>query len=415
MRQLGLVLRATAADDAGVRHTGGGLRLVALTVVAVGCFAVPGLAKQDPAHTPPGQATTPPGQAKKQQDAAATQQAAPATQTSAPTAAPATATPTATASATPQTKTKGNGHGASAQAQSPTNSLPPGQAKKLPPPAAPAPPAATAPAPVATTGKAAKPKARARHRRATAKKHHATTTTAGSGAVARPVTRISPATTTFAAQARKPSRTKAATSKTDSFVPRPAPKKADDATPAVVLRTVRDAVEVIPTAIWVLLGLLTALASLFAVTSARQTRRAHRLATERGELLGDVGVLQDAVLPVVPPRVGALAVSVAHRPAGGPAAGGDFYDVIPLDHGRTALVVGDVTGHGAGALSQATLVRFTLRAHHETGAGPPEALAIATESLAPHFDEGFATAAGADEGDDGRAGCWETGAHVGEI
>jgi hypothetical protein len=52
-----------------------------------------------------------------------------------------------------------------------------------------------------------------------------------------------------------------------------------------------------------------------------------------------------------------------------------------------------VTGHGPGALGQATLVRFTLRAHLETGAGPREALAIATDSLAPHFDEGFATAA----------------------
>ena len=163
--------------------------------------------------------------------------------------------------------------------------------------------------------------------------------------------------------------------------------------PNVVFRTVRDAVEVIPTTIWILLGLLTGLASLFAVTSARQTRRAHRLAAEAGTLMGDVGVLQEAVLPVVPPRVGALALSVAHRPAGGPAAGGDFYDVIPLDGGRTALVVGDVTGHGPGALGQATLVRFTLRAHLETGAGPREALAIATDSLAPHFEEGFATAA----------------------
>jgi hypothetical protein len=38
-------------------------------------------------------------------------------------------------------------------------------------------------------------------------------------------------------------------------------------------------------------------------------------------------------------------------------------------------------------------VRFTLRAHLESGAGPREALAIAADSLASHFDEGFATAA----------------------
>jgi hypothetical protein len=156
---------------------------------------------------------------------------------------------------------------------------------------------------------------------------------------------------------------------------------------------VNDVIEVVPTPLWILLGILAGLASLFAVTSARQTRRAHRLAAERGTLLGDVGVLQDAVMPVVPPRVGALAVSVAHRPAGGPAAGGDFYDVIPLENDRVALVVGDVSGHGPGALGHATLVRFTLRAHLESGCGPREALAVAAGSLAPHFDEGFATSA----------------------
>jgi hypothetical protein len=375
----------------------------------VGSLAVPGNAKQDPSAST---GWTPPGQAKKQD--AAQQQAAPTRQQAAPTAAattttaPTTHTPpgqakkqagrqattstvtTSTRQPSTSTQTKNNGNGASAQAQSPTSSLPPGQAKKLPPTPTPAPAPAPAPSsPVSTKGtiKKAKP----RHHKAAA--HHTArrTTATRPAAVSRPIARISPAgTTTIAKRANK---TKAHKTTGGGFVPNPKPAKQDDAAPSVVFRTVRDAVEVVPTTIWVLLGLLTALASLFAVTSARQTRRARRLALERGELIGDVGVLQDAVLPVVPPRVGALALSVAHRPAGGPAAGGDIYDVIPLDHGRTALVVGDVTGHGAGALSQATLVRFTLRAHLETGAGPREALAIATESLAPHFDEGFATAA----------------------
>src|SRR5204862_7608946 len=206
--------------------------------------------------------------------------------------------------------------------------------------------------------------------------------------------------------------TKTRAEKTDATGFVPAPKTTHDDQPNVVLRTVRDAVQVVPTAIRVLLGLLTALACLFAVTSARQTRRARRFAAQAGTLQGDVGVLQEAVLPVVPPRVGALALSVAHRPAGGPAAGGDFYDVVPLDGDRTALVVGDVTGHGPGALSQATLVRFTLRAHLESGAGPREALAIATESLAPHFEEGFATAAVAIHDPDAGTLTYATAAHA---
>jgi hypothetical protein len=365
---------------------------------------MPGFAKPDPNHMPPGQEQTPPGQAKKQDTAQL--QAAPTRQQAAPTAAPtptaapskhvapgqakkqaarqATASTTATRQPSTTQQTKNNGNGASAQAQS-GSSLPPGQAKKIAT-ATPAAPAPAPSAPVTTTGTITKAKAKPRHHKKAASHRTARTTTSTSiSSVTRPIAGISPA--------KQASKTKAAKSSGGGFVPKPKPAKQDNAAPDVVFRTVRDAVDVVPIAIWVLLGLLTALASLFAVTSARQTRRAHRLAVERGELLGDVGVLQDAVLPVVPPRVGALAVSVAHRPAGGPAAGGDFYDVIALDHGRTALVVGDVTGHGAGALSQATLVRFTLRAHLETGAGPREALAIATESLTPHFDEGFATAA----------------------
>jgi hypothetical protein len=374
---------------------------VALTVLAVGCCAVPGFAKQGPGQTPPGQANTPPGQANntppgqaKKQDAAQQQTtlAAPTAQPSRQAQTSTTTTTTTQPSAQKASRPTNNGNGASAQAQS-SGSLPPGQAKKLPPAPAAAPAPAPAPAaPVTSTGTITKAKAKAKPRHHKPARRHRTTSTVTRPrvTVTRPVAAITPATTTVSKQG---TRTNAAKSGASSFVPKPQRKPASNDTPAVVFRTVRDAVDVVPTAIWILLGLLTALASLFAVTSARQTRRAHRLAAERGTLLGDVGVLQEAVLPVVPPRVGALAVSVAHRPAGGPAAGGDFYDVIPLDHGRTALVVGDVTGHGPGALGQATLVRFTLRAHLESGAGPRDALAIATESLVPHFDEGFATAA----------------------
>jgi chemotaxis protein histidine kinase CheA len=387
-----------------------------LAVLAVGAFPMFAFAKQG--ATPPAQQQSPAtqtqlpaGQAKKQQAAAAPSPAAvapaPAPQdkhapkqqakaerhasTATVTRAPTTSQPTSKAAQKSVTTTKaGNqGKGASAQAQSQTSSsLPPGQAKKQVQAAAtsPAPaPAATAAPSVTSKGpiKAAK-KHRARNRTTAQVSHRATR---------RAVTRTAAAVATLAASHRAAKQhTRASKTDGSGFVPAAAPAAHDDQ-PNVVFRTVRDAVEVIPTTIWILLGLLTGLACLFAVTSARQTRRARRFAAEAGTLMGDVGVLQEAVLPVVPPRVGALALSVAHRPAGGPAAGGDFYDVIPLDGDRTAVVVGDVTGHGPGALGQATLVRFTLRAHLETGAGPREALAIATDSLAPHFEEGFATAA----------------------
>jgi hypothetical protein len=406
---------AIPADDAGVRLTSGGRWLVALAVLAVGSFPVSAFAKPDPAH-----ANTPPGQAKKVDQPAAPQTTtttadpapdpAPAPTTDKPTAkaqrraakdnaAPQAAAQQSTTTTTKQaTKQQAKGQRKSSTAQTSTTTTSPSRKASTPAAtksAAPAPAAspsttaqAAAPtAPVTTSGTFTPAKKKSRHK---ARKHRAAATTTRrrtARTVSAPATTATIAPTT-AAEAT--SGTKAHKDGASGFTPTPA--KADDK-PNVVFRTVRDAVEVIPTTIWILLGLLTALACLFAVTSARQTRRAHRLAAERGTLLGDVGVLQEAVLPIVPPRVGALALSVAHRPAGGPAAGGDFYDVVALDDGRTALVVGDVSGHGSGALGQATLVRFTLRAHLESGAGPREALAIAADSLAPHFDEGFATAA----------------------
>jgi hypothetical protein len=385
---------------------------VGLAVLAVGCFATPSVAKHEPApaqQAPPGQTQTPPGQAKKEQAAAQpSAQAAPAT------AAPAASTKqqakavrkaakhggattlqtsrqATTTTTTSKQAQKSSSKGASTQAQSQTSSsLPPGQAKKAEtttsaPTAAPAQAAPTTPTVTASGSFTAAKK----HHKARAHKRSAANRGASTAAPVATINR------TPVAAANPAKHTKAKKSGSGSgYVPaKPQTTTTHDDSPNVVFRTVRDAVEVIPVAIWILLGLLTALASLFAVTSARQTRRARRFAAEAGTLQSDVGVLQEAVLPVVPPRVGALALSVAHRPAGGPAAGGDFYDVIPLEGGRTAMVVGDVTGHGPGALGQATLVRFTLRAHLESGAGPREALAIATDSLAPHFDEGFATAA----------------------
>jgi hypothetical protein len=360
-------------------------------VLAVGCFATPSVAKHEPApnQAPPDQTQTPPGQAKKQ---AAPQQAA-AQPAPAPTNRQAQTSTTTTTTATQPTKQQQKA--AQKSSSNDTSSLPPGQAKKVEttpaaPTAAPAQAAQATPTAPTVTSSGSFTAAKTSHHKA--RRHKRAAASGGATHTATPVATI---TRTPIASSTGSKKTKASKNGPGSgYVPRPkpaAPAKTEQ--PNVVFRTVRDAVEVIPTAIWILLGLLTFLAALFAVTSARQTRRARRLAAEAGTLLGDVGVLQEAVLPVVPPRVGSLALSVAHRPAGGPAAGGDFYDVVPLDGGRTALVVGDVTGHGSGALGQATLVRFTLRAHLETGAGPRDALAIATDSLAPHFDEGFATAA----------------------
>ncbi len=136
---------------------------------------------------------------------------------------------------------------------------------------------------------------------------------------------------------------------------------------------------------------LLALAVGFAVRSRRAGLRALRLERQRTTLLRDVGAMQAALVPDVPPRVGGLAVSVAYRPADGPAAGGDFYDVFVPARGKVAIILGDVAGHGRKALTQAALTRYTLRAYLQAGLEPRAALALAGQVLADPGAERFAT------------------------
>ncbi|MCT7357394.1 SpoIIE family protein phosphatase, partial [Streptomyces sp. 15-116A] len=57
--------------------------------------------------------------------------------------------------------------------------------------------------------------------------------------------------------------------------------------------------------------------------------------------------LQRSLLPSHPPVTGGLEVASRYQPAGATSeVGGDWFDVIPLDDDKTALVVGDVMGSG---------------------------------------------------------------------
>ncbi|MDQ3678758.1 MAG: serine/threonine-protein phosphatase [Actinomycetota bacterium] len=113
-----------------------------------------------------------------------------------------------------------------------------------------------------------------------------------------------------------------------------------------------------------------------------QTARRRRLERQRRLLLADVGVLQSALLPELPERIGGARVTAAYRPAAGLAAGGDFYDAFELPGGRTAVLVGDIAGHGREVVPLTALVRYSLRAYLEAGLTPRATLHVAGHVLA---------------------------------
>jgi serine phosphatase RsbU (regulator of sigma subunit) len=158
-----------------------------------------------------------------------------------------------------------------------------------------------------------------------------------------------------------------------------------------LVTTVTRIIGVIPAALWLLIGVLALAAVGFAATSRVVARRARRLERQRRALLEDVGLLQAALLPELPGRLGAVSTTAAYRPASGPGAGGDFYDVFALPEGLVAVIVGDVSGHGREALPHTTLLRYTLRAYLEAGLTPRESLRAAAPALERQLGGSFAT------------------------
>ena len=85
--------------------------------------------------------------------------------------------------------------------------------------------------------------------------------------------------------------------------------------------------------------------------------------------------LQRAVLPDKLPQVEGWSTAVQYLPAGRTDAGGDFYDVLPLDDGRLAMFVGDVMGRGVAAASVMAQMRSAIRTLIAVNPAPAAVLA----------------------------------------
>ncbi len=126
------------------------------------------------------------------------------------------------------------------------------------------------------------------------------------------------------------------------------------------------------------------------VAGALAYGRLHQQQLAQGLLDHDLDLarrIQRQFLPDHPPTLDEFAFAVEYSPA--QAVGGDFYDFIPLDRGRLAVVVGDVSGKGIAAAIYAASVLAEVRGLVTIGDEPVRALHELNRRLASRDREGM--------------------------
>lgn len=102
--------------------------------------------------------------------------------------------------------------------------------------------------------------------------------------------------------------------------------------------------------------------------------------------------LQRALLPAVLPGLAGARHAVRYLPwTEGADVGGDWYDVIPIDRDRAAVVIGDVAGHSPQAAAVMGQLRSALRAYAADGAEPAEVIRRTNLHLRRYEPDAMAT------------------------
>jgi serine phosphatase RsbU (regulator of sigma subunit)/anti-sigma regulatory factor (Ser/Thr protein kinase)/anti-anti-sigma regulatory factor len=103
-----------------------------------------------------------------------------------------------------------------------------------------------------------------------------------------------------------------------------------------------------------------------------------------------VDVVAQAQLSLLPPSLPMLPdlglSGSYHRASSARAAGGDWYDAVPLGAGRVALVVGDAVGHGVPAAGAMSRLRGAMRSTAQRDPSPRVVLA-ALDAFAAEMDD----------------------------
>ncbi|HMO58814.1 MAG TPA: SpoIIE family protein phosphatase [Roseiflexaceae bacterium] len=96
---------------------------------------------------------------------------------------------------------------------------------------------------------------------------------------------------------------------------------------------------------------------------------------------------QESMLPVQIPQLAGVDIGTCMLPAR--IVGGDFYDIVKLDHDRLGIAVGDVSGKGMPAALFMVLTSSLLRAEIQRSTPPETAVTLLNRHLLERNPQGF--------------------------